>query len=108
MSYSRERNLIIFIHEKVDKEAMCMLVVISLLALAGAYGVLYLTAYVPVSFLGQYDYKFLSVPSCYDCKSKVCNLETVSHRQNKYGHTVRVQNEMIIDINVLAKMILSV
>ena len=58
VSYSRERNLIIFIHEKVDKEAMCMLVVISLLALAGAYGVLYLTAYVPVSFLGQYAYKF--------------------------------------------------
>ena len=38
---------------------MCMLVVISLLALAGAYGVLYLTAYVPVSFLGQYAYKIL-------------------------------------------------
>ena len=45
---------------KVDKEAMCMLVVISLLALAGAYGVLYLTAYVPVSFFwGQYHYEIL-------------------------------------------------
>ena len=40
----------VFYPQKVDKEAMCMLLVISLLALAAAYGVLYLTAYVPVSY----------------------------------------------------------
>ena len=43
----------VFYPWKVDKEAMCMLVVISLLALAAAYGVLYLTAYVPVSLNGS-------------------------------------------------------
>ena len=61
---------------KVDKEAMCMLVVISLLALAGAYGVLYLTAYVPVSFFGSISLRdSISVRFCVDCKSRVSSSE---------------------------------
>ena len=59
-----------------------MLVVISLLALAGAYGVLYLTAYVPVSFLGQYPYEILSL---------YCSVMTVSPEypcQNKNRYIV--------------------
>ena len=72
---------------KVDKEAMCMLVVISLLALAGAYGVLYLTAYVPVSFfLGQYPYKILYL------YGSVLTVSPEYSRQNKSRYVCSIQS----------------